>query len=360
MYIYTFRSLKLSTTMGSTYLGPTTVERRRKLILPLLLVAWHSTETTTTATLCFTAMFAASAQIMMDRRQTQYCLRRWASLPHGSNSAAIVDDYEDEEQLPAARLFFRFSPLIGGPSFLPLHVEVIVVLDENGNFGSYDGRHCAYDIALSKRRLWSNAIHYFAMVDDDLSSSSSIAEFLSTTTEYYAQGRRRTVRIKEIHRFDYLPINPTHPSTLVRLVTFQSVPGQICHRRIKVKDRRSSCSLLCSVGDATIVSVHDDDERYDIKGGTTTTRDKQRDKGVAILIPVGCVSGYVNVISTAMKYIDEYHEQLYAELRIVGGKNCLSFALDLLSYIKKNQPSMKTASLGLLEVIVVRVYAGGR
>jgi hypothetical protein len=112
------------------------------------------------------------------------------------------------------------------------------------------------------------------------------------------------------------------------------VPGQIRHRRIKVKDRHSSCSLLGSVGDATIVSVHDDDdERYDIKGGTTTTRDKQRDKGVAILIPVGCVSGYVNVISTAMKYIDEYHEQLYAELCIVGGKNCLSFALDLLSYI---------------------------
>ena len=267
----------------------------------------------------------------MDRRRTsQYdCLRRGASLPHGSNSAAIVNDYVKEEGvLPDARLFFRFSPLIGGPSFLPLHVEVIVVvLDEYGNnFGSsHDGRHCINDLASSKRRLWSNAIH-FAMVDDD-SSSSSIEEFISTTTDYYAQ---------EIHRFDYLPINPTHPSTLVRLVTFQSVPGMIRHRRIKVKDRLSSCSLLGSVGDATMVSVNDDDERYDIKGTTTTHKGKKRDKGVAILIPVGYVSGNVNVISTAMKYINEYHEQLYAELRIVGGKNCLSFALDLLSYIKKS------------------------
>ena len=165
------------------------------LILPLLLVvAWHSTETTTAAaSSSFIAMFAASAQIMMARRRTsQYdCLRRWASLPHdGSNSVAIVvnDCVNEEGVLPDARLFFRFSPLIGGPSFLPLHVEVIVVvLDEYGNnFGSsHDGRHCINDLASSKRRLWSNAIH-FAMVDDD-SSSSSIEEYISTTTDYYAQ-----------------------------------------------------------------------------------------------------------------------------------------------------------------------------
>lgn len=268
-----------------------------------VVVAWRSAATTATS---FAAMFSASTQ-MTARRRTHFCLRG-ATLPHGFDCNAIINDCEDEE-VPAVRLFFRFSPLIGGPSFLPLHVEVIVVLGV-GNFGNDD--HHPYDSASKKR----NDAVYFAMNGDDL--SSSVAEFLSTTTD--AQGRRRTIRIEEMHRFDYIPMNPTDPTTLVRLLTLQGVPGQIRHRRIVVKDRYSSCSL----------SV----ESHDIIGTTTTTGGKKRDKGVEILLPVGCVSGYVDVISTAMKYVDEYHEQLYAELRIVGGKNCLSFALDLLSYVK--------------------------
>jgi hypothetical protein len=112
---------------------------------------------------------------------------------------------------------------------------------------------------------------------------------------------------------------------------------------------------LAGDGDAMTVLVDDDDdESHDITTTTTHGR-KKRDRGVTMLMPVGCVPRYVihdsiccpdddngkitttsrrDVISTAMKYVDEYHEQLYGELRIVGGKNCLSFALDLVSHVK--------------------------
>lgn len=63
-------------------------------------------------------------------------------------------------------VWLRFSPLVGGPPFLPLHVEVI------------------------------------------LKQSSQ----------------------ETLHRFDFLPMNPLDPSTIKNLITLRSVPGNVRYR----------------------------------------------------------------------------------------------------------------------------------
>lgn len=70
-------------------------------------------------------------------------------------------------------VFLRLSPLIGGPRFLPLHLEVM--LSDNGP-----------------------------------SSSDDAAGLL--------------------HRFDFVPANPTDPKTLAQLLTLRSVPGLARYR----------------------------------------------------------------------------------------------------------------------------------
>ena len=78
---------------------------------------------------------------------------------------AVVDALE-------ARLTpqFMLKPLIGGPSWLKVHVQVNLVVD-----------------------------------DDDTSINNN--------------------QIR--HTFDFVPLDATNPQTLVRLITLQSVPGQI-------------------------------------------------------------------------------------------------------------------------------------
>ena len=72
-----------------------------------------------------------------------------------------------------ARVFLRCSPLVGGPAFLPLHVEVIVAPP------APDGP----DDAAAAGAVW--------------------------------------------HRFDFLPARPTDAADLRRLATLRPVPGRV-------------------------------------------------------------------------------------------------------------------------------------
>mmetsp|Transcript_22205 Transcript_22205/g.44636 ORF Transcript_22205/g.44636 Transcript_22205/m.44636 type:complete len:252 (-) Transcript_22205:801-1556(-) len=170
----------------------------------------------------------------------------------------------------SVQVFLRFSPLIGGPP-IPLHVEVILAE------GDADKRKDAE----SKGTIYIRKTNNLASM-----------AFLNA----YPQ----------LHRLDFLPENPTDPSTVVRLTSFQSVPGKLRHRHYSQNITASS--------DA-----------------------KQDGRGITVLLPVGSIpcqkkSGATSsdVVSTALDFTNERRDNVYDDLRIFLGKNCLSFAVDLL------------------------------
>ncbi len=187
-----------------------------------------------------------------------------------SISSSLNHEHDDNVVKDNVKVFLRFSPLIGGPP-IPLHVEVILAdNDENKCKDSDESKGTIY---IRKT--------------NDLSSMA----FLNT----YPQ----------LHRLDFLPENPTDPSTVVRLVSFQSVPGKLRHRYYTQNITSSDAS--------------------------------QDGRGITVLLPVGSIPcnnknsvTSSNIISTALKFTKERRDHVYDDLRIFLGKNCLSFALDLL------------------------------
>ena len=183
---------------------------------------------------------------------------------------------DNTESITDNHIFLRFSPLIGGPSFLPLHVEVIIIVDGDIN----NSEEMIMDTVYIRR-------------NNNLS-----ATFLNKQQ-------------LQFHRFDFLPERPTDPSTLARLSSLQGVPGNLRYRRY-------------GTSSSNVRNNNPDNEKTNQVDG----------KGITILLPIGSLTCNAdNGISTAMQFKEKYSNTLFKELRIIGGKNCLQFALDLLSHI---------------------------
>ena len=214
---------------------------------------------------------------------------------HQTSSALVLSRTSSTESIDTedanAHIFLRFSPLIGGPSFLPLHVEVIITVEDTNN--------------NNKEMKQNMNTIYIRRANNDISSTSFLKEQLA------------------LHRFDFLPEKPTDPVNLSRLVTLRSVPARVRHR---------------SYGISNSNNMQTDD-----MNGVDTSTENQDGKGITILIPVGSIPSTYDgkdttthdIISTAINYKNEYKDSLFRELRLVGGKNCLQFALDLLAHIDK-------------------------
>lgn len=84
-------------------------------------------------------------------------------------------------------IFLRFSPLIGGPSNIPLHVEVMML---------------------------KSAILRVCPFNDGNNNDNS----------------QRETSIRCLHRFDFLPAEPTKMETIQKLISLQYVPGLLRHR----------------------------------------------------------------------------------------------------------------------------------
>ena len=171
------------------------------------------------------------------------------------------------------QVFLRFSPLIGGPP-IPLHVEVILAEDAGKHKDNIESKEEGSTIYIRKT--------------NNLASMA----FLNT--------------YRQLHRLDFLPQNPTDPSTVIRLASFQSVTGKLRHRTYS-------------------------------KNITAPSDAKQDGRGITVLLPVGSIAtekknGVTssNVISTALEFTNSRRDNVYDDLRIILGKNCLSFAVDLL------------------------------
>jgi hypothetical protein len=194
-------------------------------------------------------------------------------------------------------IYIRFSPLVGGPIFLPLHVEVIFVVDDATTATTPTQTHTMDTVYIRN------------------SESFSSVPFFNNSMIF--------------HRFDFLPANPTDPSTLARLFTFQSVPGVVRCRSISQQD------------------ANDESVKITDRNGFT------------ILIPVGSHmcrssdntnSNDDDIVSTAVRFKDEYGDNTFKEIRLLGGKNCFSFALDLLSYVESATGFKRVTALATLDI----------
>lgn len=87
-------------------------------------------------------------------------------------------------------VYLRFSPLVNGPTFLPLHVEIILL-----------PQHLVNNYLQS---------HNYKNYDNTYAPS--------------------TKQPFTLHRFDFLPNNPTDPSTTSKLLTFRFVSGNVRYR----------------------------------------------------------------------------------------------------------------------------------
>ena len=169
-------------------------------------------------------------------------------------------------------LFLRFSPLVGGPPFLPLHVEVLLV-------------PTLQHINLREQKRQIDAILKNA-----------------TNNDYF-----------DVHRFDFLPANPRDVDTIVRLLMLQAVAGNVRYRHLPAVQN----------------------------GGAVKTGGNKRieEKGVTILLCLGSscsiLESQSSILSTAKSFADEYKTAAGKELRILGGKNCVSFALDMLLHLNE-------------------------
>eukprot|EP00804_Cyclotella_cryptica_P029089 CCRYP_005268-RA/>CCRYP_005268-RA protein AED:0.43 eAED:0.43 QI:0/-1/0/1/-1/1/1/0/268 len=201
-----------------------------------------------------------------------------ASLPPITNSHTAHADTKPVDSASSGKcfqFFLRCSPLIGGPSFLPLHVEVILVQADE----------------------YSTSVEY--SIDAVLNRAPN---------EYF-----------DIHRFDFLPEKPREQSTIVRLMQLQPVSGLVRYR----------CCPAIQTGDNIPGTQLD-------KCGNAG--DQQEERGVTMLLRLGTsssrnVSTSTSILTTAMDFMNSYKATYGRELRILGGKNCLSFALDMISHI---------------------------
>ena len=182
--------------------------------------------------------------------------------------------------------YVRFSPLVGGPRFLPLHVELML---QNAQCRVEDTR-TSIDSGLA-----------------NLSPPQTISSVPAT---------------KMLHRFDFLPENPSDPNTLFRLLTLRTVPGMVRYRKKDVVAGGMS--------------------QLDARGFTVFRQllfSEQNDLVISVgRLPLTCdIAGFEGIgidseVATAVRFSEQYQDR-QGELHLLRN-NCLTFALELLGHLR--------------------------
>lgn len=281
------------------------IEHSLSVVIPLLLIQSAVQSTVglgTDASFVNGNVIHASCTLLTLRQQK----RRF----HSSTSLnQVADDNIDERD--NIQLFVRFSPLIGGLPFLPLHVEVVLV----------DGG---------------------ALSSADIEESSVPSKQL------------------EFHRFDFIPSTPTDPMNVIKLMAMQAVPGRVRYRSIlKQYDSISdSCSRDSSRSDDIICTLLEGSFAKVRANNAENNNSLEEGQGVTVLLPIGYMMRDNNTaktstsypaIPTAVQFTEVYRETCGRELRILGGKNCLSFALDLLLHLEETHGIVLRLSTPLIQ-----------
>lgn len=135
----------------------------------------------------------------LNRYEVSQCMPDLSLASHDNDShgdtAIIYDKIRKEEEFTvvcnfdteqSTQIFLKFSPLVGVPSIIPIHVEVMILN------------------SINKRSTMN-----------DMNTNGSDGIWPS---------------FRCLHRIDFLPAEPTKESTILKLITLQSVPGLIRHR----------------------------------------------------------------------------------------------------------------------------------
>lgn len=194
---------------------------------------------------------------------------------HAPTSATSTEDRHSNSD---SQLFLRFSPLIGGPALLPLHVELLL-------------------IPPTATRKEKENIEYVLK---------------NATNQYF-----------DIHRFDFLPENPRDSDTIARLMQFHGVPGNVRYRHYPV-EQKGTDNLL----ESGVIPM---DDRNILWEPNSQSSNGKGERGVIILLALATCSQ--SILKTAIAFANDYRTSEGKELRILGGKNCLSFVLDMILHL---------------------------
>ena len=168
-------------------------------------------------------------------------------------------------------IYLRFSPLIGGPRFLPAHVEVMLANESTGS----------------------------------------------------------------LHRYDFVPANPTDPQTLATLLTLRSVPGVL---RCRVVDGSSSTRQPVTIDEG-------DEDALSSPGELRTILAKTREggggggniikgkNGISFRLASIVSADSSGLISKADAFTQQYQMER-GEMNLLTN-SCYVYAYNLLQFINK-------------------------
>ena len=193
--------------------------------------------------------------------------------------SSYSDEHDSSCDSSALQVFLRFSPLIGGPTFLPIHAEVLVLDSDDTKEKNREGSKCDRGV---------------------------------------------------LHRIDFIPLKPTETTTLAELLSFQDVDGLVRHRKLEVNEGESNMQ-------------NDISEDYVFTSEASSQRIKEicsscfSMKKSSFVVPIG--SATVNDFITtnnvrSPKSIEDLLDKSEGMKLNLLRNNCYSFAWDVLSCLQ--------------------------
>ena len=135
-----------------------------------------------------------------------------------------------------------------------------------------------------------------------------------------------------LHRIDFIPLKPTEPSTILRLLSFQNVEGLVRHRRLGVRVG-SEENTYSSIQEEAFSPV----STHRIKALLSSNVSMEK---CCIILPLGSVrvkdvDSTTDKIRTPKCIVDVVDRKSGMELNLIQN-NCYSFAFDVLSSLESH------------------------
>ena len=198
-------------------------------------------------------------------------------------------------------VYARFSPLVEGPSFLPIHVEI--------------------------------------MLHNEVHDIPSRYEFVKETACVNDLKEKDVKGCECLYRFDFLPQKPKDPSTIQSLLTFRGVPGKVRFRTLQHcfendMELPSNISQSSEYLEQTVSFV----SKSKIEGLLRRQNNGEKKSNMSLTVPIGRISFQKEctdskTVSKLPNSISPFlHDFAGTELNLLSS-NCYTFAWSLLQTI---------------------------
>ena len=185
------------------------------------------------------------------------------------------------QQATRYQVSIAFSPLVGGPAFLPLHISILLLQQQ-----PQDGRQ---------------------------SKKDSLPLSLKNTEDELDQ-----------HRFDFLPVHARDPQVLQKLVSLQYVPGYVrCTTIMEQQDQ-----TMIAFTDTPTSSSKNQTESLQVPTSTSKENDASTSRP-SVIVKIGTTHASIEDVH---RFCSAYQFSK-GDLHLITN-NCASFALELLRYIE--------------------------